>query len=107
MDELAEDALTELMKPRNMGTGFAMNTLGGVGATEGGYFSSVFRDAQPAVNHRLIDFQMKLKAIDIGAVTKGLMGAQCRKSEVTRRPRHVEGVAVPLKNPLARPKFRE
>ncbi len=50
------------------------------------------------MDHRLVDFQMKLKAVDISAVTKSLIGAQGRESEMAGAFRDVESLAVPLKN---------
>ena len=107
VDESTEYALAQLIEPRHMLRRFAMNALGAVSAAKGSDFLSILRHAQPAMDHRLVDFQMKLKAVDIDAVTKSLIGAQRRESEMAGSPGDVKGVPMPLKNSLAILKLRQ
>src|SRR5258706_2442415 len=63
--------------------------------------AAIYIDPQPAVDHPLIDLQMKLKAIDVVAVAESLIGAERREGEVCAALRNVEGLAMPLKNCFA------
>ena len=76
----------------------SVNALGIDRPAERRDFLTVLGDPQPAMNHRLVDFQMKLKAVDVVAVTKRLVGAQGRKGEMASAFGDIEGFAMPLKD---------
>src|SRR5262245_21353563 len=78
-DEFRENAVTQLLEPLDVLWCFQVNALGIDLAAESDDFFPVFTDFKPAMNHRLIDFQVKLEAIDIRAIPKSLVGAQRRK----------------------------
>ena len=55
--------------------GFQLNALGIDLAAEGDDFLPILTHFKPAMNHRLIDFQVKLKPINIRTTLKSLVGA--------------------------------
>ena len=78
--------------------GFQVNAHGIDLPAESDDFFLIFGDPEPPMNHRLIDFQVKLKAIDVRAITEGLIGAEGRKSQMNSAFGDIERIAVPLKN---------
>ena len=74
-DELRKDAVTQLVEPLDVLWCFQVNALGIDLAAESDDFLPVFTHFKPAMNHRLIDFQMKLKTINVCAIPKSLVGA--------------------------------
>ena len=66
-DEFTENTLTQLLESPHVIRGFQVDALGIDLPAEGGDFSFVFGDPKPPMNHPLVDFQVKLKAIDIRA----------------------------------------
>src|SRR5688500_15984347 len=101
IDKSAEQAFADFAESRHMLRCFAVDLLDMMVAAQGGNFFLVLRNFQPAMDHRLVDFHVKLKAVDFCAVAKSLIGAERGESEMARAIRHVEGFAVPLKDFLA------
>ena len=75
VDKLAEDAVAKFGEPTDVSRGFAINPLVTAGAAERGDFSLVVGDAQPAMDHRSVYFEMKLKPIHIALIAKCLVRA--------------------------------
>jgi hypothetical protein len=75
VDELRENTVTQLVEPLDVLWCFQVNALGIDLAAESDDFLPVFTHFKPAMNHRLIDFQVKLKTINVRAIPKGLIGA--------------------------------
>src|SRR5574341_1072586 len=76
LDEFTEDLITQLVQSLDVRGGFLMNFLGIDFAPQRGDFVAILADAEPAMDHPFVDFQVKLKAVDIPSVAKGLVGAQ-------------------------------
>jgi hypothetical protein len=73
--ELRENTVTQLVEPLDMLWGFQLNALGIDLAAESDDFLPILTHFKPAMNHRLIDFQVKLKPINIRTIPKSLVGA--------------------------------
>ena len=54
---------------------FLVDSIGIDFSSEGSDFGLILIDSEPSVNHRFVDFKMKLKTVDAGAVPKSLVGA--------------------------------
>ena len=67
----------------------------------------VHRDAEPALDQRLVHLQVKLEAVDAVAEAKRLIAAIRRPRQTDCLPRDVEGVGVPLKQRLGVVEVRE
>src|SRR5215510_13198353 len=73
--ELRENTVTQLVEPLDVLGGFQLNALGIDLAAESDDFLPILTHFKPAMNHRLIDFQVKLKPINIRPIPKSLVGA--------------------------------
>src|SRR6478736_1724360 len=73
-----------------------MNPLGIDFSAERGDLDLVLLHAKPALDHALLDLEMKLKSVNVRAVTERLMGAKRGEREVPAGSRNIEGFAVPL-----------
>src|SRR5262245_36524482 len=97
-DEFPENTLAQLLESSHMIRGFQVNALGIDLPAESNDFFLIFGDPEPAMNHQLVDFQVKLKAINVRVITEGLIGAEGRKSQMNRAFGDIERLAVPLEN---------
>jgi hypothetical protein len=100
LDELSENTVTQLLEPPDVLGCFPMDALGIDLPAERADFFPVFSDAKPAMNHRLVDLQVKLQAVNVRVIAKSLIGTEGRKSEMNGASGDIERVPVPLKNGL-------
>src|SRR5262249_34884874 len=96
--ELRENTVTQLVVPLDVLGGFQVNTLGINLATESDDFRPVLIHFKPAMNHRLIDFQMKLKTMNVRAIPKSLFGAYTRARKMDGLLWDVARLHVPVEN---------
>src|SRR5215468_828458 len=80
-----------------MDRGFRMNPLRIDLSSERGDLDFVFLHAQPALDHAVLDFEVKLKTVNARAVAESLIGAKRGEGEMPAGFRNIEGFAVPLK----------
>ena len=99
--------IAELMQSFDVVECFRVNLIRVDIAVQAANFFAVFRHLEPTQDHRLIDFEMKLKGIDVGFVAKRLINTGWRRRQMRRAVGNVEGVAVPLKELFVFSKFRE
>src|SRR5689334_3636205 len=74
-----------------------MNALSIDFSTKRGDLDLVLFHPKPALDHALLDLEVKLKAVDVRAVAESLIGAKRGKGEVPAGSRNIEGVTMPLK----------
>jgi hypothetical protein len=98
LDELAENLIAELGETFNAARCLITDDLRIDRALEAGDFSAILKDVQPDIDCRDINLQMKLKGIDISSISKGLVCAERRRSQMNASPGKVECIPVPLKN---------
>ena len=74
-DKLAENLVTQPDRVIDKAAGIALNPGRELLAAERLGFPRHRRGVQPAMDHRLIDFEVKLKAVDILSISERLISA--------------------------------